>query len=177
MSSPRIYESNPSETPKRTPLSSIHEEIMVTGAVFSVVVTVTVTVTVAWPFPTAAFSFTGTPIGAYVMLALSALDIDVFATIASVAWVLSVLADGGVAEGCIAGDETSGEGCGAWAAVTTANNGFGMKNDGVTLAAIVSGVDGAASDVGDSFKGLGSWTCWTAAIPAGTEEVGATFWL
>ena len=175
MASPKIYESNSSETPKRTPLRSIHEEIMVTGAVFSVVVTVTVTVTVAWPFPTAAFSFTGTPIGAYVMPALSALDVDVFVKVASADWGLSVLADGGVAEDCIAGAETSGEGL--WGAVTTANNAFGIEIDGVASAAVVSGVDGVASDLGDSSKGLESWTCWTVVIPAGTEEVDATSWL
>ena len=173
MASPKIYESNSSETPKRTPLRSIHEEIMVNGAVFSVVVTVTVTVTVAWPFPTAAFSFTGTPIGAYVMPALSALDVDVFVTVATAGWGLSVLEDGGVAEDCIAGDETSGEGL--WGAVTTANNAFGIEIDEVASTAVVSDVDGVA--LGDSFKGLESWTCWTVAIPAGIEEIGATFWL
>ena len=61
--------------------------------------------------------------------------------------------------------------------MTTANNAFGIEIDGVASAAVASGVDGVASELGDLFKGLESWTCWTAAIPASTEDVGATFWL
>ena len=190
MCSPKIYGSNSCKRPKRTPLKNNHDENMVIGAVFSVVVTVTVTVTVAWPFPTAAFSSTGTPIGAYVMPAPSALDVDVFVTVASVGCGLSALADGGVAEDCVAGVETSGEpeleACALFSlsgagelcgAVTTANNAFGIETDGVASAAVVSGVDRVASELGGLVKGLESWTCWTVAIPAGTEEVSATFWL
>lgn len=81
ISNPKIYGSTGyyevPNTPKRTPLRSNHEAIMVTGGVFSVVVTVTVIVIVACPFPPASFSFTGTPIGTDVMLAPSALDVEI----------------------------------------------------------------------------------------------------
>ena len=187
---------NSSKTPKRAPLKSNHDEITVKGAVFSVVVTVTVTVTVAWLFPTAAFSFTGTPMGEYVMPAPSALDVDVLVTPASVSWGLSVLADGGVAEDCIAGVEISGEDCEAWGlgnepcalfslggarsfwgAVTTANNAFGIEIVGVASAAVVSGPDVVASDLRDLFTGLELCTCWAVAVTVGTEGVGAISWL
>ena len=96
------------KTLKRMPLRSNHEAVIITGAGFSVVVTVTVTVTVAWPFPTAAFSFIGTPIGANVVLAPSALDIDVLVTLSSVGWRPSGLTSGDVVEDCVIGVEISG---------------------------------------------------------------------
>lgn len=101
---------NSFKTPKCMPLRSNHEAIIVTGAVFSVVVTVTVTVTVAGLFPTATFSFTGAPIGANVMAAPSALDVDVLETPASTSCRLSGLACGDITEDCVTGVEISGEG-------------------------------------------------------------------
>lgn len=145
------------------------------GGLLSVVVTVTVTVTVAWPFSMAAFSFTGTPIGAYVVPALSALDVDVLVTLASVGWGLSVAADEGVTEACalfsLGGTRSF------WGAVTTANKAFGIESVELASAAVVSGVDGVASELGDLSNGLESWTSWTAAVTVGNEEVGAIFGL
>lgn len=99
---------NSSKTPRCMPLRSNYEEIMVTGAGFSVVVTVTVTVTVAWPLPAPTFSFTCGPIGAVVMPALSALVVDVLVILASVGWRLSGLPVGDWEEDCTTGVEISG---------------------------------------------------------------------
>ena len=162
--------------------------MMVTGAVFSVVVTVTVTVTVAWPFPAATFSLTGTPVGADAMLAPSAPFIRVLETVNSMGCSLSGLAFGGTAEDSMTAIDLSGEGCElcnvgneacalfslgearSFAAdVTTANNAFGTE----TTSAVFDDADGEGSDFGELFKGLRSLACWTVAVVDSTEGVGA----
>ena len=145
------------------PLRSNYEEIMVTAAGLSV--TVTVTVTVACVFPAATFSLTGTPVGAYMMLAPPALDADVLVTLASLNWRLSRSACGDIAEGCMTGVGISDWVCDAWeigieawlfsVAVTTANNADGIE----TRSAVVDGTDGELSNLGELFREFEPWTC------------------